>query len=222
MSPCQNLPPTCSNLPQTKLAISKPNAGVAPLADRIRPIHIDQVIGQKKLLGEGGALRTMLQANALTSLIFWGPPGVGKTTLARLLADQIDGTFTQISAVFSGVADLKKVFDAARLRQQNGTKTLLFVDEIHRFNKAQQDSFLPYVEDGTIILVGATTENPSFELNSALLSRTPSDGFGTAIPGGFGIDSPNVPNRHRDLPYRWMPPHAKPYWKWPMVMGGRC
>ncbi len=155
-----------------KIGDKQPNAGIAPLADRIRPIHIDQVIGQKKLLGEGGALRTMLQANALTSLIFWGPPGVGKTTLARLLADQIDGTFTQISAVFSGVADLKKVFDAARLRQQNGTKTLLFVDEIHRFNKAQQDSFLPYVEDGTIILVGATTENPSFELNSALLSRT--------------------------------------------------
>ncbi len=155
-----------------KIGDKQPKSAIAPLADRIRPIHIDQVIGQKKLLGEGGALRTMLQANALTSLIFWGPPGVGKTTLARLLADQIDGTFTQISAVFSGVADLKKVFDAARLRQQNGTKTLLFVDEIHRFNKAQQDSFLPYVEDGTIILVGATTENPSFELNSALLSRT--------------------------------------------------
>ncbi len=142
-----------------------------PLADRLRPRKLDQVIGQAKVLSPDGPLGAMLAARSLGSIILWGPPGVGKTTIARLLADETDLTFIQISAIFSGVPELRKVFDAARLRRQNGQGTLLFVDEIHRFNKAQQDGFLPYMEDGTILLVGATTENPSFELNAALLSR---------------------------------------------------
>ncbi len=142
-----------------------------PLADRLRPARLEQVIGQHKVLGPDGPLRSMLDAGTLPSLIFWGPPGVGKTTIARLLAQETDNAFVQISAIFSGVPELRKVFEAARLRRQNGRGTLLFVDEIHRFNKAQQDGFLPHMEDGTITLVGATTENPSFELNGALLSR---------------------------------------------------
>lgn len=142
-----------------------------PLADRVRPSELKDVIGQQHLLGPEGSLRLMLDAGALSSLIFWGPPGVGKTTLARLLARETDFHFEQISAIFSGVAELRKTFDAAKLRCKAGQGTLLFVDEIHRFNKAQQDSFLPLMEDGTILLVGATTENPSFEINSAVLSR---------------------------------------------------
>lgn len=129
------------------------------------------MIGQEKVLSPDGPLGAMLAARSLTSIILWGPPGVGKTTIARLLADATDMAFVQISAIFSGVADLRKVFESARVRRSNGRGTLLFVDEIHRFNKAQQDGFLPYMEDGTILLVGATTENPSFELNAALLSR---------------------------------------------------
>ena len=129
------------------------------------------MVGQEHLLGPDGPLGRMLADGALGSIVFWGPPGVGKTTIARLLADATDLAFVQISAIFTGVADLQKIFEAARLRRQNGRGTLLFVDEIHRFNKAQQDAFLPLMEDGTIVLVGATTENPSFELNSALLSR---------------------------------------------------
>ncbi len=128
-------------------------------------------MGQEKVLSEGGPLGAMLAAGSLSSLILWGPPGVGKTTIARLLADETDLAFIQISAIFTGVPDLRKVFETARIRRQNGQGTLLFVDEIHRFNKAQQDGFLPHMEDGTILLVGATTENPSFELNAALLSR---------------------------------------------------
>lgn len=153
------------------LSDPSPAPATRPLADRIRPVCMGDVIGQDKVLGPNGPLGSMLASGSLSSLILWGPPGVGKTTIARLLADETDLAFVQISAIFSGVPELRKVFDTARLRRQQGRGTLLFVDEIHRFNKAQQDSFLPYMEDGTILLVGATTENPSFELNAALMSR---------------------------------------------------
>ena len=143
-----------------------------PLADRLRPRKLSEVIGQEQVLGPEAPLGVMLASGSLSSLVFWGPPGVGKTTIARLLADETDLHFVQISAIFTGVPDLRKVFEAAKHRRANGQGTLLFVDEIHRFNKAQQDGFLPHMEDGTILLVGATTENPSFELNAALLSRS--------------------------------------------------
>ena len=142
-----------------------------PHADRLRPRTLADVVGQEKVLSPDGPLGAMLTAGSLSSLILWGPPGVGKTTIARLLAAQTNLNFVQISAIFTGVPDLRRVFESAKIRRQNGQGTLLFVDEIHRFNKAQQDGFLPYMEDGTILLVGATTENPSFELNAALLSR---------------------------------------------------
>ncbi|WP_295509919.1 replication-associated recombination protein A [uncultured Sulfitobacter sp.] len=146
--------------------------GHRPLADRLRPKTLAEVIGQGQVLGPEAPLTVMLESGSLGSLIFWGPPGVGKTTIARLLADETDLHFVQISAIFSGVPEFRKVFEAAKIRRQNGQGTLLFVDEIHRFNKAQQDGFLPHMEDGTILLVGATTENPSFELNAAVLSRS--------------------------------------------------
>lgn len=142
-----------------------------PLADKLRPRSLDEIAGQDHLVGRGGTLRRMVESGRIASLIFWGPPGCGKTTMARILADHTDLHFEQLSAIFSGVADLKKIFEGAKLRRAEGKGTLLFVDEIHRFNKSQQDAFLPVVEDGTITLVGATTENPSFELNGALLSR---------------------------------------------------
>jgi len=143
-----------------------------PLADKLRPVKLDDVVGQDHLLADGGPIARMVEQGNLTSIVFWGPPGTGKTTIAWLLADHTNLHFERLSAVFSGVQDLRKVFETAKGKREMGQGTLLFVDEIHRFNRAQQDSFLPYVEDGTVILVGATTENPSFELNAALLSRT--------------------------------------------------
>lgn len=143
----------------------------APLADRLRPKSLNEVVGQEHLTGPDGAIGRMVSAGRLASMILWGPPGTGKTSIARLLADAVGLRFVAISAVFSGVADLKKIFAEARTAAKTGQQTLLFVDEVHRFNRSQQDGFLPYVEDGTVTLVGATTENPSFEINAALLSR---------------------------------------------------
>ncbi len=156
-------------IPPTTVPDTVPHDG--PLADRLRPASLDEIIGQEHLTGPDGAIGRMVAASKLSSMILWGPPGTGKTSIARLLAAAVGLRFVALSAVFSGVADLKKIFAEARQFARTGRKTLLFVDEIHRFNRAQQDGFLPFVEDGTITLVGATTENPSFELNAALLSR---------------------------------------------------
>ena len=142
-----------------------------PLADLMRPNTIDEVVGQKTLLGENGLVRRMVDNKKLSNLILWGPPGCGKTTIARALANSVDMDFVPMSAVFSGTADIKKAMDAARMNRDIGRNTLLCIDEIHRFNKTQQDTLLPYLEDGTVVFMGATTENPSFNLNNALLSR---------------------------------------------------
>lgn len=142
-----------------------------PLADLMRPATIDDVLGQTSLLGENGIVRRMVENNKLSNLLLWGPPGCGKTTIARALANSIDMDFVPMSAVFSGTADIKKAMEAAKMNRQIGRNTLLFIDEIHRFNKTQQDTLLPYLEDGTVVFIGATTENPSFNLNNALLSR---------------------------------------------------
>lgn len=147
------------------------NEAPRPLADRLRPRTLSEIVGQQNIVGEGGTLTRMVGSGRLSSIILWGPPGTGKTTAARLLANTTNLQFEQLSAIFSGVQDLRKAFDRAKAHRNNGKGTLLFIDEIHRFNRAQQDSFLPHMEDGTITLVGATTENPSFELNAALLSR---------------------------------------------------
>jgi putative ATPase len=157
----EELPATAADVP----------AANAPLADRLRPTSLSEVVGQEHLTGPDGAIGRMVAAGRLASMILWGPPGTGKTSIARLLADAVGLRFVAISAVFSGVADLKKIFAEARQLAKAGQRTLLFVDEVHRFNRSQQDGFLPYVEDGTVTLVGATTENPSFEINAALLSR---------------------------------------------------
>ena len=156
----------------TKDAVDNNSQKNIPLAEKLRPKVLDEVIGQEKILASDGQLKSMVKSGQLSSIIFWGPPGVGKTTLARVIANEVSAHYEEISAIFSGVSDLKKLLTAATVRHSNGSKTILFVDEIHRFNKSQQDSFLPYMENGTITLIGATTENPSFELNSALLSRS--------------------------------------------------
>jgi putative ATPase len=161
-------------------------AAPRPLADRLRPKTLAEVVGQDHLVGPQGTLTRMLKSGRLQSMILWGPPGSGKTTVARLLADATDLAFEQLSAIFSGVQDLRKAFDRAKARRQTGKGTLLFIDEIHRFNRAQQDGFLPYMEDGTITLVGATTENPSFELNGALLSRAVVMVFGRLDEAALG------------------------------------
>jgi putative ATPase len=172
MVPSVTTDPTSTDLFGPPGTVETPEARSArPLADRLRPKTLEEVVGQDHLLGQEGTLTRMLARGSLASLILWGPPGVGKTTIARLLAARSGLHFTQLSAVFSGVADLKRAFEEAARRRRTGQGTLLFVDEIHRFNRAQQDGFLPVVEDGTVILVGATTENPSFALNGALLSR---------------------------------------------------
>ncbi|NGM24260.1 replication-associated recombination protein A [Roseomonas stagni] len=163
--------PDLFGTPDTDTPRAEAPPGPRPLADRLRPKALDEVVGQDHLVGPDGTLTGMLARGSLSSIILWGPPGVGKTTIARLLAERAGLSFVALSAVFSGVADLKRAFDEARARRSNGRGTLLFVDEIHRFNRAQQDGFLPVVEDGTVTLVGATTENPSFALNGALLSR---------------------------------------------------
>lgn len=143
-----------------------------PLADRMRPTTLDEFFGQKKIVGDGSAIKHMIEHDNISSMIFWGPPGVGKTTLAKIIAESTNSSFHELSAVTSGVKDIKDIMEISKFNKSNGKRTILFVDEIHRFNKAQQDAFLPYVENGNIILIGATTENPSFEVNSALLSRT--------------------------------------------------
>ncbi|MFA7596477.1 MAG: AAA family ATPase, partial [Novosphingobium sp.] len=170
----------------------------APLADRLRPRQLSDIIGQEHLTGPEGAIGRMVGAGRLSSMILWGPPGTGKTSIARLLADAVGMRFAAISAVFSGVADLKKAFAEAETAARAGQRTLLFVDEIHRFNRAQQDGFLPYVERGTVTLVGATTENPSFALNAALLSRAQvlilhrlgADALGRLLDRAEGLEGP--------------------------------
>ncbi len=190
-----------------------------PLADRLRPKLLAEVVGQDHLLGPNGPIGRMVKARKLSSMILWGPPGCGKTTIARLLAETTDLHFEPLSAVFSGVADLRKIFDAAKKRRAGGQGTLLFVDEIHRFNRAQQDSFLPYVEDGTVILVGATTENPSFELNGALLSRCQVFVLHRLDEAALDVLC-SAPRRRSGASCRSTARRAPPSSRWPMATAG--
>ncbi len=193
-----------------------------PLADRLRPRKLAEVVGQDHLMGPDGTLTRMLRSGRLQSMILWGPPGTGKTTVARLLADETNLAFEQLSAIFSGVQDLRKAFDRAKSKRETGRGTLLFIDEIHRFNRAQQDSFLPHMEDGTITLVGATTENPSFELNGALAVARHRAGVPPPRRCGAGGSDQARGRPRRGGRCRWIRRRARRSRPWPTATGAPC